>query len=181
MGRFEITLEALQEYSRRSPGVIVGYSGGKDSLVTMDLCVRSFSRVEAFFMYLVPGLDCVEHMLAQAEARWGIKIRQYPHWLLRRLMYEGVYCPNSYKLDDLPEWKLQDIYRLAVAETGIPVIATGAKKSDSLWRRRQLGTWCKDLLYPVKEWSKLDVLAYLRLRGIPEPASSGKSATAASI
>ncbi len=177
MGRFETTFADLDAAAKKDTSILVAYSGGKDSLAVMDMCCRAFQRVEAFFMYLIPGLESTETALLQAEARWGVKVRQYPHWLLRRLLFDGVYCQNSFRNDDLPEWKLMDVYRLAIAETGIPTIATGAKKADSLWRRRQMSSWCKDLLYPLKDWSKLDVLSYLKLRGLPEPASSGRSAT----
>jgi phosphoadenosine phosphosulfate reductase len=173
------TLSKLSEASSRSDAILVAYSGGKDSLVVLDLCMRSFKHVECFFMYFVPGLRCVEEMLDYGRKRWGVKINQYPHWMTTKSIRDGIFCPNYFTRDDLPEWKLRDIYNLAMAEAGIPIMATGAKKADSLWRKRQLATWGNksDTLYPIVEWNKLDVISYLRARNIPVPASSGKSAT----
>lgn len=72
------TIDALRKIADQHESVIVSYSDGKDSRVVMDLCVRLFRRVEAFFMYFVPGLECEQIGIAQAERRWGVKIRQYP-------------------------------------------------------------------------------------------------------
>ena len=60
MGLAENTLAELQGRRLQSDACLVAFSGGKDSLVVMDMSLRSFSRVEAFFMYLVPGLESVE-------------------------------------------------------------------------------------------------------------------------
>ncbi len=52
---FHSTTQLLAEYAKKHDSVLVSYSGGKDSLVTLDLCTRTFKRVTAFFMYFVPG------------------------------------------------------------------------------------------------------------------------------
>jgi hypothetical protein len=89
-----------------------------------------------------------------------------------------MFCFHDPKLETLEELKLGQIYELAMAESGIPLIAMGGKKADSLWRRRQMkvNSWYKDLLLPLKDWSKLDVLAYLKARGLPIPVAESKSA-----
>lgn len=172
------TRKLLEKEAASSDKVLVSYSGGKDSLVILDLCLRHFKHVECFFMYLVPGLQCIEEVLDVARKRWGVTIHQYPHWLVAKVIANGAYCMNHISLDSLPEWKLRDVYTLAVADTGIGRIATGAKKSDSLWRRRNMSTAkYAEVVYPIAEWSKLDVIGYLNTQGIPLPASSGRSAT----
>lgn len=168
----------LQKARQLTPKVLVAYSGGKDSMVVMDLAVRVFDHVEGFFMYLVEGLDCVEHQLDEARRRWGVRITQYPHWVAARLIRGGVYCNPSYLQDTLPEWKLNDVYALAMQETDIPVILTGAKRADSAWRRRFMTTARQDaIVNPIAAWHKYDVLGYLKARDLPLPPSSGQSAT----
>lgn len=178
MGLAEDTLAQLRARRLRADDCLVAFSGGKDSLVVMDLALRTFSRVQAFFMYLVPGLECVELELERARQRWGIEIAQYPHWMVHKLIKNSVYCASHWSNDSLPEWKLADVYALALLESGASQLATGAKSADSGWRRRFMSTQREEqVFYPIAKWHKYDVLAYLKARGIPLPPSSGKTAT----
>lgn len=170
-------LRMLGESAAREPSVLVAYSDGKDSRVVLDLCMRTFTQVECFFMYLVPGLECIDSALFEAEKRFGVKIRQYPHWVAAKAIRGGVFCNPRNRYDDLPQWKLHDVYALAMAEAGIRQIATGAKKADSAWRRRFMSVKNSELIQPIADWHKYDVLSYLKARGIPLPPSSGHSAT----
>jgi phosphoadenosine phosphosulfate reductase len=191
----------LQEARARTPSCLVFYSGGKDSLAMMDILVRVFDRVDGVFMYFVPGLECIEEKLEYARQRWGVTIHQYPHWCLSRILLAGVYrlvgmrqvfggVFNEYLPDGssgklrvnsegIPELSLNDIYEMVKLDTGIGLIATGAKRADSLWRRKMLGNWGNrpDIIYPLKNWNKPDVYAYLMARQIPIPDGTQGSST----
>jgi len=158
----------------------VSYSDGKDSRVIAQLAVRTFEHVVGFFMYLVPNLECVDTALAEAERRWGFKVLQYPHWLLSRLIRNGVYRPPASEdvLAAVPEWTLRDCYDLVLGDTGIPLVLTGAKASDSMWRRRNLkAVQYQEVFHPIEKWLRVDVEAFLAANGIPMPVSSGRNAT----
>jgi phosphoadenosine phosphosulfate reductase len=174
------TLDLMKQKAEVSDSCLVAYSGGKDSLVVMDLCMKTFKNVVPFFMYFVPGLECVEKQLRYCKERWGKDVLMYPHWLLYRCMKNGIYCDEHFSKDEMPEPSLLDIYSWVRAETGISFLATGAKKSDSIWRRRcyfsSTAHW-DWAFYPCQEWNKFDVMAYLEVNKIPMPDSSGKSAT----
>jgi 3'-phosphoadenosine 5'-phosphosulfate sulfotransferase (PAPS reductase)/FAD synthetase len=95
------------------------------------------------------------------------------------LLKSGFFCDPSYKYKQLPDIKQRDMYDIIRGDTGADFIITGAKLADSAWRRRYFNLtkdWT-DVIHPIKDWNKLDVLGYLRTRGIPEPPSSGKNAT----
>ncbi len=174
------TLKVLSDRARVTDSCVVAFSGGKDSLVVLDLCRKAFKRVVCFHMYFVPGLKCVERKLDYARDRWGVEILMYPHWALYRCLKQGAYCDEHYSKDDLPELKVLDIYSWVMADTGIRNIAIGAKKSDSQWRRKCYFSSTKHwdwALYPCQEWNKFDVLAYLKANKIPLPDSSGMAAT----
>jgi hypothetical protein len=50
------------------------------------------------------------------------------------------------------------------------MIATGAKKADSMFRRKSWHQFEKDyLVYPLKDWGTRDVLGYLQFRKLPVP------------
>lgn len=154
--------------------VLVSYAGGKDSMICLDLAKRCGVRVEAFFLELVPGLEVIDARIAWAEARWGITIRRYPHWLRARYAREGVY---RFHAKDAVHVDRDDLYMLARADARIPLIVTGAKKGDSLWRRRTgASTFAGDTLKaPLWDWSKHDVVGYLKTRGLPVPESNGRA------
>jgi hypothetical protein len=170
------TERQLDEAAERSSSCLLAFSGGKDSLVCADLVCKKFAHVEAFFMYLIPDLECVEKALEFGRKRWGLKLHQFPHWMCWRQHKWGVFCHPQPELSDV---KLNQIYDMARTKTGIDLIVTGAKDSDSMWRKRQLGTWGKkpNMFYPIQKWNKLQVLGYLKSHGIPLPDSSHKNAT----
>lgn len=165
------TLDTLDSARERSAAIAVGFSGGKDSLAVLDLCVRTFERVEPFHMYLVPGLRVVEERIAIARVRYGLTVRQYPHFITRDAMVAGIYCNNHYSNDSLPSYALRDIYDAVKKDANVDLIATGMKKSDGPWRRMQFGNmkaW-HDVIYPIADWSMRDVFAFLKARQIEPP------------
>ncbi len=179
MNRLQETLSILTTAASEHGRVLVAFSGGKDSLCTLDLCLRSFRHVEAFHMYYVPGLESVEVMLDATRRRFGIQIRQYQHWAALRAMKEGIYGLAHHRREEWPDWTVHDVYKLAMLDAKCGLVATGAKRADSLWRRRMLNTWGKsaDIIYPVVGWSTLEIGAYLKARNIPVPEKTAGSAT----
>lgn len=176
---FSDSARTLKEHAERHSACLVAFSGGKDSLAVMDLCVRAFRQVVGFYMYIVPGLRHIEEELEAARARWGIEIVYYPHWVMFKALRAGVFVPNSSAYDDLPEVKLADIYAMVRQDLGIELIAHGGKDADGLWRRRMFSNTkdskkYQDVFYPIKGWSKWDVLAYLNSQKIPIPEVSKK-------
>jgi len=159
----------------RGKHVIVSFSGGKDSLVVMDLAVRHAASVHAFFLELLP-LTVMDAQLAIAEQRWGIPIRRLPHWLRYEYWKFGAYCFHH---SEMAELRLNDLYGVIRKESGAKLIVTGAKASDSLWRRRTgVAKFAgDDLKAPLWHWSKKDVLQYLRAKKIPQPDNDGRNAT----
>ena len=173
MNALQSTLDVLGEARAKTDSVLVSYSAGKDSMICLDLCMRTFKRVECFFMYFIEGLRHIEEKFEETRKRYpGLIIRQQPHHVVIGYMKGGMYCDA---VEDLPDWSLADCHAQARRESGIDLIVHGAKKTDSLWRKRHLSVAGNrdGVLYPIEEWNKLDVLAYLAARGIPLPSSAG--------
>ena len=171
--------QKLAELAVQHEAVLVLYSGGKDSMATLNLCVQHFRRVVGVHMYFVPGMKVVEEKLDFARHRWGVDFLMLPHWLLSKFLRHGVYClPQR----ELPEVKLPAVLADARKRTGISLIAHGGRSADSLWRRRQMrATASKDLVYPVDGWNKADTLGYLKSIGIDAPPSFSWDLTTISV
>ena len=183
MGKIDDTLRLLEETAKDKKSVAVAYSDGKDSRVVIDLCLRTFERVEAFYMYMIPDLDFMNKKLAEAEERLGIKIHQLPHEALADSLRRGLYCNPKDYAEILPDVKVRDLYNIAKQALDVDIVVTGAKGSDSSWRRRYFHatrTWT-DMIYPIKDWNKHDVIGYLNARRIPVPESSGLNASGVSL
>jgi len=158
--------------------VLVAVSGGKDSLVTLDLCCQVFKKVEAFYMYLVPGIEVIERPLLAVTRKLGVRTHMVPHWDLARLQREGVFRMHSVTAQDAPRIKLRDIEKALCKESGLKWVAYGHRAADSIARRLMIRkTGGLDIrhgrVYPIWEWGVGDVLSYLKVRRIPVPQRIG--------
>ncbi len=156
--------ERLRELAAKYPAALVFYSGGKESLVVTDLAVRHWKTVVLVHMYFVPGLEITQRRLDYAKARWGLDCLLLPHWLIGRFLRRGVYCIPQPKIDEM---NVVEMHNLARAETGIDLVLTGHRSGDGNGARRAMKWMARpDLYQPLKNWSKLDVLAYMKANQI---------------
>lgn len=150
--------------------VVVGVSGGKDSVAALDLCTSVGIQCRAFFMYEVPGLAYQQDYLAMLAARYHLgEILQLPHPDRIRRFTEGRYCLPQ---PQLPVLTHRDAWEMARRHFGVQWFVTGEKRNDSLERRAQLSSWgviqpARHKAHPLADWSDKDVFAYLARRGVP--------------
>ena len=62
-----VLYDPIKTQAKVADEVIVAFSGGKESVVTLDLCFRYFKRVVPFFMYICPELSFQEKTLEWYE------------------------------------------------------------------------------------------------------------------
>lgn len=161
--------------------VLVSFSGGKDSVVALDLCAKHFEHVEAFFMYHVPDLSFQERELKWAENKYGITIKRIPHFEVSDFLRDGTY--NDFWDEDVKRVKILQVYNYLREQTGVYWIAAGERIADSIIRRAMIvkdGTINEKCgrIYPIAHWTKADVLAHIRrnkLRVAEETAVFGHS------
>lgn len=169
--RISETLATLEKARQRSASCLVSFSGGKDSLATLDMAVRTFDHVEAFFMCFVPGIRSTEDVLEETCQRYGIKLHVVPHWFAYSALRAGEFCDPA---EGLPEMELRDIYQRITAKAGIPIVLMGARRTEGVWRRKDMAKmdgWA-EVFMPLAGWSKMDVLSYLSSRGITLPPAA---------
>jgi phosphoadenosine phosphosulfate reductase len=156
-------------------GVVVAFSGGKDSLALLDLCAQRFQRIEAFWLYWIKNLSFQEAVLEWAENRYHLKIYRLPHFGLPAVMDNQLLTwarASQRYLGRFTPRQLDDHVR---RHFGLSWIASGEKKCDSLQRRgmlSQAGEWDekRQHYYALANWSNRAVWAYLHSRRIPIPS-----------
>ena len=161
-----------------TPALMVGFSGGKDSIATLDLAVKVFPRVEAFFMYLVPGLRVEDETIRRVMVQFPtVKLHRLPHWDLSTYMRANIFgCnPRAREVQKLDLAKIEAFLR---AKTGIEWFAYGERCSDGLVRNAKLkkiqGIAVKQRrVYPLWTWKERDVVGYLHARKLPLPRKIG--------
>ena len=161
--------------------VVIGVSGGKDSVAVLDLCHTAGLKCFGYFLYEVAGLSWQQEYLAYLSDRYDCPIKQFPHPQRVTNLRDGYYCqPQGH----LPPITFRECWEAARAHYGIEWIAGGEKKLDSLERRAQLVSWgsvqpARHRIFPLADWSHREVFAYLdrrRVRINPEYAlNDGKA------
>lgn len=154
--------------------VIVGFSGGKDAVVTLDLCRKFFPRVESYFLYLIPGLEFQENYLQFFERKYGLTIHRMPSPALADWLRGGGYRLPSSLAQKTRKIKLIDIQNHLRLKTGIEWFATGEKCIDSIERnamiRRVRGVDPKRrILWPCAYWNDSAIFNHLKQHNIPLP------------
>lgn len=175
MSVFLNTLRDIKSRTADHPAVLVAFSGGKDSLAVLDLCLRHFRRVECFHLELVSDLDVTRERVAEPLARLGVPCRYYPDPVAFKALKHGIFCDpkTEYRLLTVPT--ARDAYEEAMADTGIGMVATGKKKADYRQRAFHMNAGRVFGWHPIREWKKADVLAYLQVRGITPPPSHAEA------
>lgn len=161
---------------------VVAFSGGKDSIATLDLIMRygNFERVEGFYCYLVKDISFVERRLQWAEEHYGITIHRYPHPDLSRLLKHNAFRKPSKIGADIRMLRFSDVDKVVRFDTGIPWLAYGWKRVDSLDRIGALADLELNAIdtkgprfYPISRWSQKQVLAYIKHNKLMRPETFG--------
>lgn len=175
-----LLFEPVKAACRFSPDVVVSFSGGKDSVVVLDMCVRHFKRVQAFFMYQVPGLSFQEATLRWYENKYGIEILRVPHPELSEFLRYGLFRHHDLSV---PVVGFNELYHYVRLQTGTKFIAAVERIADSIVRRAMMKKSGsidvkRGRFYPVAYFRKEDVLRYIdkhQLKVSPESRFLGHS------
>ena len=156
--------DPIKTMSALTDEVLVAFSGGKDSIVALDLCCKYFKRVVPFFCYTVPHLSFQENQMNWYEKRYNIKIHRIPDPVVSRMLHYGIYCNYDFTV---PITSHADNYNYMRAITGIKWIVTGERISDSIVRGAMIKhsstiDETRGCFYPVAEWKKKQILEYIK-------------------
>ena len=162
-----VLYESIKTAQKVTNEVLVAFSGGKDSIVMLDLAVKFFRKVQPFSLYFVPGLLFQERLLSWYENHYHLSIIRLPHFMVSGWLRYGTFRPKENL--EVPIIGITDIYNYLRQKTGIYWIAAGEKIADSIPRRAMIkhsGTIDKDRgrFYPIAYWRNKEILEYIRIR-----------------
>lgn len=170
------TESVIEFLKTQTDSVVLFYSGGKDSLVLLDLLHSHGFKVNIAFMYFVEGLEHVEKYLDWAKKKYGVQVMKYPHWMLTQYYKDNYY--RFHTNEEFQNIKLGDIENAARKDFGCQWIVSGMKQNDSLNRRLMLKTYFMEALYldgkrayPLSTWKKQECLSYIKFKKLPMPIS----------
>lgn len=172
-------LTILKYVREKTDKIILFYSGGKDSIVLLDMLPSLFNEVHCVFMYLVKDLEHQQPLINFAKRYKNVTMHQYPHWMLSHYYKNGHFSfHQSGAEENIPLMYQKDIEAKARIDTGCEWMVTGEKRSDSLKRYMLLGMFKYDgivdnkkHIYPLSHWKKADIFAYIRNKRLIRPVS----------
>lgn len=158
------TFGPLNVQKALTDSVIVFFSCGKDSIVTLSECFRRFQHVYPVFMYLVPNLSFQEESLTWYENKFHTQIERIPHFELSNMLKYGSFCNMDY---DVPIVGINDIYHYERVKNDCWWIAAGERINDSIIRRAMIKSSSsidvkRGRFYPIAYWTKSDVETYIK-------------------
>ncbi len=168
--------DPIKTQSKVTDSVLVGFSGGKESVVVMDLCFRYFKKVQPFFMYICPNLSFQERTIAWYEKKYQTEIIRIPHMDVSEYFHYGSFRPGD---ETFPIVSINDIYHYLRLQSDIWWIAAGERINDSIVRRAMMkksGTidTQRGRIYPVALWRKKEVIDYIKFHNLYLGADSRK-------
>ena len=181
MAATTLLFDGIKAAANITDRVLVFYSGGKDSAVTLDLCARYFKRIQPVFMRLGPILSFQRACLDWVERRYRVPVMIVPHPMLVEWLRYGTFREYDF---DVPIISFLDVYTYARSKSGVWWIAAGERIADSIIRRAMIKgdggvvNPKRGRFFPLAHWSKSDVYAYIRhhrLKVAPETQHLGFS------
>lgn len=168
--------DPVKTQAKDTKEVLVGFSCGKDSIVTLDLCFRHFDRVQPFFMSYVPGMEFQEAVIRKYERKYGVNCIRIPHFETSDFFRYGTYREED---PHVPIVSIRDVYAYLRNETGIYWIACGERIADSIVRRAMLKKSGsidekRGRFFPLIYWTKGNVMDYVRVHGLRLPREYDK-------
>lgn len=163
-----VLYDPIKTQSKVTDEVIVAFSGGKESVVVLDLCYRFFKKVHPFFMYICPNLSFQERTLEWYEKKYQTEIIRIPHMDVSEFFHYG-----SFRISDssFPIVSINDIYQYIRLQTDTWWIAAGERIDDSIVRRAMMKKSGsidvqRGRIYPVLAWKKREIIDYIKFHNL---------------
>lgn len=159
--------------------VTIGFSLGKDSLACATILKNLKIKFIPFYFYHVPDITFVNEQIKMYEDIFDVKIVQMPHPMLYdRLRHQDFQCKqmadyiSSYQIPKMTFDDLINIHLIDLDVEDYLYDVVGMRAAESFNRRmffEKRGAINEHdyKIYPIYNWKKADVYAYLKENNIP--------------
>lgn len=162
------------------PRTILSFSAGKDAIAAYIAMRPHFDEIIPYYLFICPGLEFVEDLLAYYERVMGRKIWRMPHpslyQHLNELLFQTPERVAVLEAANLPSFDYNDVVSMIAEAEGIdrPMVATGVRAADSPMRRTSLATHGAisrntRRYFPIWDWPKQRLLQEITASGIKLP------------
>lgn len=163
-----VLFDSIKTMSKITDSVIIGFSGGKESVVLMDLCCKYFKKVYPYFLYIHPNLNFQNKIFRWYENKYNVEIIKLPHMDLSNFFHWGSFRDGYY---EYPLIDINDIYNYLRLKYNTWWIARGERMDDSLWRRGMIHNSSsidqkRGRFYPLAMWKKKECLDYIKFHNL---------------
>lgn len=163
-----VLFDIIKAQSKITDSTIVAFSGGKESVVVMDMCFNYFKKVKPFFMYICPELSFQEKTIEWYEKKYQTEIERIPHMDVSEFFHYGSFRQADYSF---PIVSINDIYHYMRTEYNIWWISAGERIDDSIIRRAMIKNSSsidvkRGRFYPVAYWNKKEILKYIKYHNL---------------
>ena len=167
--------DALSLIERVGPAG-VGVSGGKESLALAGL-VASITPVGtpvfAFHAVFGPGSKVLDAVIERTADRWKMRVERYPHPHMSIALRSRL-APDG--LGDVPNMSVRDLAADLRKKHGLKAVLFGHRLDDP--HRPDLPPDGTDgIVWPLRGWTRTQVIEYLVSRDIPLPPDWGRPDT----
>lgn len=172
-------INIINKVREQTDTVILFHSGtGKDSIMLLDLCSKSFKKVICVFMYIVKDLDYENRYINWALKKYSnVEFIQTPHYAVYSFIKYGYLGIKQDKTQ--AKTLISKIDNKIRKQTGVSWSIYGFKKIDGITRRLMLNSTNDGInhktqkAYPLMNLKNTDVLDYIKDNNLIPPFNYG--------
>jgi sulfate adenylyltransferase subunit 2 len=155
---------------------IIFFTGGKDSIASLDLIRPYINNLIGIYLEYIPGLKFKDNIFKYYEERYNFKIikRPHPQWFLYQInKVYGIENKIEKKIKKI-DLKLGKFYKLYKNELNIKWSILGEKRSDDITRARKIYKTTpidkeNNIIYPVAYFSDKEIFKYIKQKKLILP------------
>jgi len=167
----------IDEAQKLNKELVVSYSGGKDSLVMLDLVAKRLNDFKIAIFYHYPDCYFTNKAIEYVKNKYNLPMIKLPHPCLYDRLRNQILCTPKQVVHlsqfNIPKYTFKDLIEIILGHDNF-YFFVGMKKSDSYNRRLILTKYGafqhkKHNIYPLADFTKNLILAYMQLKKIELP------------